>query len=552
MADHCMTGFLTLHDPEKSQRFYEAGYWKTESFYGLLKRNAQQRPNVFFLRDAARRITYREALAWVDGLAATMAHAGLSPGDRVAVSSPNRIEVPLIFLACSRNGYVCNPSLHQNYTTREIVDLLERIRASALFAVAGYGVDAAVNDRALAAANIKTIKKVFHLGAGHDPGDAGPIAASDGPAATPSPDKIVYLAFTSGTTGMPKAVMHSDNTLLANARPMVEDWGHDENTILFTLSPLSHHNGWVALGQMLVAGGELVVNDLPAGNKPLDWIVATSATYLMGVPTHAIDLIADVRSRGLLSVGNVKTWYVAGATIPPDVSQTIVDLGARPQNVYGMTENSSHQYPRPTDSFEIMTSTCGRANRGYEVAIFDPENPSRMLGPGEIGEIGGRGACLMLGYFDNQSATEDSFNTDGWFMTGDLGVLDADECLTIVGRSKDMIIRGGHNIYPSQIENLAVTHPQIEKAAAFGVDDARLGEKVCLALTFASGGAMPGIDVLNHLYQSGLSKFDMPEYLLPLPVLPTTASGKILKRELAAMVRSGAVAPTPMHWKAPA
>ena len=114
-----------------------------------------------------------------------------------------------------------------------------------------------------------------------------------------NPDKIVYLAFTSGTTGLPKGVLHSDNTLLANGRAMVHDWRHDERTVLYSHSPLSHHIATVAIEQSLVAGCELVVNDLPPGKKPLDWILETGATYVMGVPTHAIDILADMKRRGL-------------------------------------------------------------------------------------------------------------------------------------------------------------------------------------------------------------------------------------------------------------
>ena len=419
-----MTKLLTLHDPVKTRAFYEGGFWRDHSFYTLLRDHAKRRGDAFFLRDASHHLTYSQALAWVDGIAARLEAAGLSEGDRVALSVPNRVEGPLVFLACSRNGYVCNPSLHQNFTTEEAITLLQRIKASAFVGLPGYGVDAATSDRFDRLDEIASMRGVFRVGQQNDPGDLLPDAALVPRASVRGPDKIVYLAFTSGTTGMPKAVMHSDNTLLANARPMVADWSHDENTTLLSLSPLSHHNGWVALGQMLTAGGQMVINDRPEGVSPYRWIVDNGATYIMGVPTHAIDLLAEVRAHGATSLGKVRTWYIAGSTIPPEVSRTIVKLGIKPQNVYGMTENSSHQYPMPEDDFETLTSTCGRANLGYEVCIFDKDNSDIKLDVGEVGEIGGRGACLMLGYFDNQEATERSFNSEGWFMTGDLGVLD--------------------------------------------------------------------------------------------------------------------------------
>jgi acyl-CoA synthetase len=231
----------------------------------------------------------------------------------------------------------------------------------------------------------------------------------------------------------------------------------------------------------------------------------------------------------------VKVFYMAGAPIAPALAEAFVKQGIKPQNVYGMTENSSHQYTHPDDPTDVIVATCGRGGRSYEVAIFDPADRDRRVKPGEIGEIGGRGAALMLGYFGNQVATEGSFNSTGWFLSGDLGVLDEAGNLSIVGRSKDLIIRGGHNIHPAKIEALAVRHPGVARAAAFAVPDPRLGERVCLAII---GDADPS-ELLDHLMAEGLSIYDMPERFLRLDALPLTASGKVLKRELTAMVARG-------------
>jgi len=376
-----------------------------------------------------------------------------------------------------------------------------------------------------------------------------------------NPDKIVYLAFTSGTTGTPKGVMHSDNTLLANGRAMVEDWHHDERTILLSLSPMSHHIGAVAVEQMMAAGLELVVNDPPPKGAdgrmtPLDWIIESGATYVMGVPTHAMDILGELRRRGLdrpdgEKIGAVKTFYMAGSPIPREVARAFLDRGVTPQNVYGMSENSSHQYTLPRDPADTIVATCGRACRAYEIRLFDQENPDVEVAPGEIGEIGGRGACLMLGYFDNQEATEESFNRGGWFMSGDLGRLDAQGCLEIVGRKKDLIIRGGHNIHPARIEDLAMRHSAVARVAAFAVADQRLGEKVCLSVIFHEGAGAEAHELLAHLHEAGLSRYDMPEYFIAMTAYPLTASGKILKRELVEWAKSGRIAPLPVRWTEP-
>ena len=541
-----MNTVLTLLNPREAAAHYASGAWTSDTLYSLLEKHARARPRGYALRDSRKRLTWQDLLAWTDATAETLHQAGLRRGDRVAVWLPSRAESVVALLACARNGYVCNPSLHHNYTVAEIVQLLERTRAKALFYQAGYGADAG---RRNIAGEVSGLNPGLSLVCEIDrfpPSGLRPSSPADA-----DPDKIIYLAFTSGTTGVPKGVMHSDNTLLANGRAMVADWKHDASTVLLSLSPMSHHIGTVAVEQMMAAGFELVVNDPPAGMKPLDWILASGATYIMGVPTHAIDVLAEAKRRSLSSLGAVKLFYMAGAPIPREVAQAFLDMGITPQNIYGMTENGSHQYTLPSDDATTIVETCGRACAGYETRIFSQENPDIEVPAGTVGEIGTRGALLMLGYFDNQATTEDSFNRGGWFMSGDLGTLDERGCLRILGRKKDLIIRGGHNIHPARIEDLAHRHPQVQKAAAFGVPDARLGEKACLAIISREGKEIRAEELLHHLYTVGLSKYDMPEYYAVLDAFPLTPSGKILKRELIEWVKSGRLKPQPVRWTEP-
>jgi acyl-CoA synthetase len=154
----------------------------------------------------------------------------------------------------------------------------------------------------------------------------------------------------------------------------------------------------------------------------------------------------------------------------------------------------------------------------------------------------------MLGYFDDQAATEAAFNAQGWFMTGDLGWVDDAGYLRITGRLKDVIIRGGRNIYPARIEALAMTHDAVEKAAAFAVADSRLGERVCLAVVARKDMQAEPEEILRHLDLAGLPRYDMPEFVLPLEEMPLTASGKIMKRELARWVKEGRIRPLPVRF----
>jgi len=547
-----MQNILTLHNPQNARDYYLSGTWQQETFYTLARRHARERPSSCALRDAEYRLSWREVVEWVDSVAEALHRKGLKPGDRVAIWLPSIVHAVIIFLACSRNGYICCPSLHHNYTVEEICTLLNRIQCRALFCMPGYGADSDRNSIIEHIGDVPTLSSVFVL-PDHVEADVPlPAGALSFPEREPppvltapdlNPDKIVYLAFTSGTTGQPKGVMHSDNTLLANGRALVEDWGHTGSTVLLTLSPMSHHIGTVALEQMLVAGLELVLTHPRASKHVLEWILETRATYVMGVPTHAIDILQAVRERNMKTLGEVRTFYMAGAAIPREVAQKFVNLGITPQNVYGMTENGSHNYTIPTDTQETIVSTCGRACRGYEIKLWKQNAPDVEAEAGEIGEIGSRGGLLMLGYFNNQAITEASFNVHGWFMSGDLGSINENGCLVIVGRKKDLIIRGGHNIHPARIEELILRHPLVKSAAVYPVQDSRLGEKVCLAVITSSGESLDPNTMLAHLADCGLSKYDMPEYYIELDKFPLTASGKILKRDLAELTRRDVLKP---------
>jgi acyl-CoA synthetase len=359
----------------------------------------------------------------------------------------------------------------------------------------------------------------------------------------------MYLPFTSGTTGEPKGVLNSDNTLLATARMMARDW-RLERAVLYTLSPLSHNLGLGALITALTGGGELVVHDLPPGGSMLDRLKETGAEFVFGVPTHAIDLLTEMRARGARYVGAVRGFRISGAAAPALVIAELMQYGIVPQSGYGMTETCSHQYTLPDDPPERIVETCGRACAGYEIRIWRQDDPDIKAALGEIGEIGGRGASLMLGYFDDQKATEAAFNAQGWFMTGDLGWIDEAGYLRVTGRKKDVIIRGGRNIHPARIEALALRHDAIAKAAAFPVTDARLGERVCLAVVTRGDMQVDPEAILEHLDASGLSRYDMPEFILPLSEMPLTASGKLLKRQLVQGVAEGRVRPLPVRFRA--
>jgi len=534
-----MRPFLTLHNPQNAKAYYDQGLWSAETFYGLMARHAAGHPDAPALRDGRARLTWREMAAKVDAIATDLRGQGLIAGDRVALWASNRLEAILVFIACSREGFACNPSLHRTHTCAEVIHLLSQLDVAAFVTEDDWGADRADQDLDAMLSDLPFLKVVYNLE--KLPG-SGPV-----PDTLPAddPDAVGYLAFTSGTTGAPKCVMHSANTLMANARDMVRDWGLTAESKLLSLSPLSHHIAWVGVAQWLIFGGEMITDDPPAGVCRIDWIIDTKATYIMGVPIHAMDLLAQQRDAGIARLGSVQTFYMAGSPIPSTVAAAFVDQGIKPQNVYGMTENSSHQYTHPDDDTDTIINTCGRGGPAYKIRIFDMENADIEVPPGTVGQIGGKGACLTLGYFANQEATQGSFNRDGWFLSGDLGSIDANDNLVVEGRLKDLIIRGGYNIYPSHIEALTMRHAEVEKAAAFPIADERLGEKVCLAVN----GDVASHAILDHLAAEGLSKYDMPEYFIRVDDFPLTASGKILKRDLVEMTKRGEIAPEAVRFQ---
>ncbi len=534
---------LTLLGYKQALEFRRQGHWGDDSIYEHACKQAERAPDAFAIRDADRRWTYAQLLACADELAAGLHARGVRPGERVAVWLPSRVEIAAIVLACSRNGYVCCPSLHRDHTVADVAALLTRMCASVLFAQAGYGADAKRNNIFEACKSITSLRAVYDL-----EGDALPQYAG-GSQRADNPDTIVYLAFTSGTTGEPKGVMHSDNTLLANALAMSKDWSLGADGVTYSMSPLSHNLGFGALVMTLARGGEFVVHDLARGASLVDRIVETNASFVIGVPTHAIDMLAELRRRNMSSLGRVEGFRISGASVPPTVAAGLLEHGVKPQSGFGMTEAGSHHYTLPDDDAATICETSGRVCASYEIKIFKTENSDEEAARGEAGQICGRGASLMLGYFDDQASTEGSFNASGWFITGDLGLIDSDNCLRVTGRKKDIIIRGGHNIFPAKIEALTLRHASVMRVAAVPVPDERLGEKVCLAVAFRPGQALDADAVLAHLDESGLSKFDMPEYYLAMEDLPLTASGKILKRELVRAIAEGEVTPQPVRFK---
>ncbi|MGB0630818.1 MAG: AMP-binding protein, partial [Alphaproteobacteria bacterium] len=474
---------------------------------------------------------------------------GMQQGESIFVGAPNRAETVIALLAASRDGYVCCPSPHRNHTVAEIADMCARASCAAYVHEPGHGADADGDEILAAIGSLTSLRHIYRLGPAEDGAPfAGLLRPDRASVSEPrgNPDLVTYLAFTSGSTGRPKGVMHSDNSQLVAARGIAGAWNFGPGTVTCSLSPFSHNLGCGTLWTSLVCGGEFVLHDWPRGVSLVDRLEGANVTYLVGVPTHAMDFLSELESRGIDRYDRLESFRVSAAACPEHISGALYDLGIPVQKGYGMTETNGHQHGLPGDSRDRVTRTSGVCCDGYELRIFDPDDPDRELPVGSAGLVGGRGGSLMLGYFNEPDATAASMNAGDWFLTGDLGTLDDDGYLTLTGRRKELIVRGGHNINPNLIESLALRHAAIDLAAAIPVPDDRLGERACLAVRFEHGRSATIAEILDHLAAEGLSRYDMPEFWLPATDIPLMPNGKLDKMEIQRRIGSGDLAPQPV------
>ena len=310
---------LSLLDAKTLAAYHRLGHWRDETIYDVLRARAAEAPDSFALRDRHRRLTHGQLAEIVDAFAADLAGRGLAAGQRVTLWMPDRMESVVALLACSRNGLVCCPSPHARHTVAEVAELMERMRAALLVHQTGFGVDA---DRTniehghvlRVAPNGPAIPEAPLFGGILENGPH----AEGGPPPSDDPDGVIYVAFTSGSTGAPKGVMHSDNTLLATARAISADWRIGPESVVYSMSPFCHNLGIGTALTSLVAGAELVIHDRARGASLVDRLVETGTTYLVGVPTHAVDLLAEMRSRGLGALGRVEGFRISGAASSRD------------------------------------------------------------------------------------------------------------------------------------------------------------------------------------------------------------------------------------------
>ncbi len=493
----------------------------TNTLYDALFRPHEANEGTFLVLKDGSEVSYAAFLKLSARVAHAMAGAGVQPGDRVALQARKSLEALAVYAAAMRMGAVFLP-LNSAYTAAEVDYFVSDASAKLLICdSASASALRPVTDKA--GAVLLTLN-------GDGSGTLTERAAGQPEIYAPAqrgPDDLAAFLYTSGTTGRSKGAMLTHDNLLSNAEALVEAWHFSKEDVLLHALPIFHTHGlFVATNVILLTGGSMIF--LPG--LDIDELVANMprATTMMGVPTFYTRLLADPRlTRDLVRHMRL---FVSGSA--PLLAETHRDFeartGMRILERYGMTETNMNT-SNPYDG-ERRAGTVGQPLPGVSVRIAEPDT-GKPVATGEIGVIEVKGRNVFKGYWNMPEKTAQEFRADGYFITGDLATQDADGYVTIVGRAKDLIIAGGYNIYPKEIELLLDEVPGVEESAVIGVPHPDLGEGVVGVVTARKGAILDETRLLDGL-ASKLARFKQPRRIFVIDELPRNTMGKVQKNLL--------------------
>jgi cyclohexanecarboxylate-CoA ligase len=489
------------------------------------------------------RLTYAELGERVDKIAAGLVGLGVGKGDVVAFQLPNWWEFTALFFACNRIGAAANP-LMPIFRQREMRFMLGLADAKVAVVPARWrGFDhLAMMDEIRG--DLPSLRHVFAVGGegAHSFERAllerPPVSAPDKQqlaSLRPQPNDVVELIYTSGTSGEPKAVMHTANTVVAAARCYIEDIPLTPDDVVFMGSPYAHQTGFLyGMLMPVMLATKTVALDLWSAGEAAGLIEREGATFSTASAPFLFDMV-NLPHEPRARVGRtLRTWVCGGAPIPRVLVQRAkneMDLDVLSN--WGMTENAGLTMTRKRDPPEKVFLTDGRALPGCEVRVVDE---SRRPVPADgAGHLQSRGITHFVGY--HKQPQLNATDADGWFDTGDLARMDRDGYIRIVGRTKDVIIRGGENIPVAEVENLIYRHPDVAECAVVAMPDERLGERACAFVVPKAGTSLALAELTQFLAAQGMAKQYWPERLEMVEEMPRTQSRKIQKfrlREIAA------------------
>ncbi|MHA6743008.1 AMP-binding protein [Rhodococcus erythropolis] len=524
---------------------YTSGVWDGPMLGDTIGDNLDRTVAAHGDRDAlidhasGRRWTYREFAEQVNGLAAGLLSRGVGKGDRVGIWAPNCPEWTFTQYATAKIGAIL-VNINPAYRSHELQYVLEQAGISTLVSAASFKTSDYASMIETVRPQCPDLTSVILLGSPEWDGvladglaaqasDPAPLAAAQ---AALSADDAINIQYTSGTTGFPKGATLSHHNILNNGYFVGELCHYTEIDRVCIPVPFYHCFGMVMGNLACTSHGAAMIIPGPAFDPraSLEAVQAEKCTSLYGVPTMFIAELAlpDFDSFDLSSL---RTGIMAGSPCPVEVMKQVIDrMGMAEVSIcYGMTETSPVSLQtRSDDSIEQRTETVGRVGPHLEIKIVDPAT-GLTVPRGEPGELCTRGYSVMLGYWENPEKTAEAIDAARWMHTGDIGVMDEAGYVAITGRIKDMVIRGGENVYPREIEEFLYTHPDILDAQVIGVPDAKYGEELMVWVQMREGADDLDSDSVRAFCTGKLAHYKIPRYVHVVDEFPMTVTGKVRK-----------------------
>jgi cyclohexanecarboxylate-CoA ligase len=521
-----------------SHEYRRRGWWREETFLDDLRRHAHERPGATALvghrmaDGTTDRVGYADLLADTGRFAAKLLDLDVEPGDTVAVQLPDWYELVPLALACAQVGARFCP-LMPIYRRYELAHILELTEAKVCVTLAEW--DGARLADIVTDIDLPGLRHVLVAG---DPRPDGTADFAEhflkGDArATPTrdtelgPDDPYLILFTSGTTGEPKGVLHSQNTLYAAARGLADAMGLDD-TLVMQVAHLKTHMSGFAMGLMipLLLGGTAVFQDRWNVGTSLDLARSEGVNLFYGAAPFLMDIIDELRARPRTLPA--LRWMVSGsAQVPPHIIDEIQEvLGLPTYTLWGMTENGPVTVTRADDPPDWGAHSDGRTIGGMELRIDPMEGRADGAGPLWV-----RGPSQCLGYFRREELYAAELDSEGWFDTGDLARDDGRGGIRIAGRSKDIIISKGFNVPVTEVEAVLGRHPNVREVAVIGIPHPEVLEEVC-AVVLPNGTPPTLADLCEHMRANGVNEWIWPQRLEVVDRMPKTITGKIRKVEL--------------------
>jgi non-ribosomal peptide synthetase component E (peptide arylation enzyme) len=534
--------FETRLTPQMIDEFTRAGHWRDETFYDLFLTQVRANPGKIAVVDGQGSYSYAAIDEAVRRTASFFKAQGIGPGDVVTIQLPNRVEFVYVYLALEHLGAVAN-QINPDFRAREVSYILRFSGAKA------YVCQQSFKDHDYPGM-VRSLRS--------DLPDLGVICVVDAPPTSdtlslreglarsqPLPEAdwvrmdandIFRMAFTSGTTGNPKCVLHSFNTTLPAMRFNVRDMGDTADDVFLVYLPIGLNWGYLELMQALSIGARAVLLDRFSGRAALELIERERVTKISTAPASIIAMLNDPELNRF-DLSSLRVVITGGASCPVETLREFTErMNGRIIELYGMLETGYQAYTRFSDDPEEVNGTIGRCVEGMGLRLLDESGED--VPPGGEGDIAAYGPSVHLGYHNNPAANRESFTADGWFRSGDLGTFaDTKGNVRIVGRRKEIINRGGKKFFPREIEEILYTHPKIMHAAMVGVKDARLGERNCLCVIPKTGETVTLEELIDFL-KGEVADYKLPERLEIVNELPFTATGKLQRFELTRRIES--------------